>query len=81
MFFDCFEDAVCYMCGKGGVLEKTEKDGKETAFNEDAPIQPINVKESCLIYKSESYCKTFNEMLKKPFHFKVSFNLSLQNKL
>jgi len=43
MFFDCFEDAVCYMCGKGGVLQKTEKDGKETAFNEDAPIQPVNV--------------------------------------
>ena len=43
MFFDCFEDAVCYMCGKS-TLEKTEKDGRETAFNENAPIQPVNVK-------------------------------------
>ena len=50
MFFDCFEDAVCYMCGKGGVLQKTEKDGRETAFNEDSPIQPVNVQARLIFY-------------------------------
>ena len=52
MFFDCFEDAVCYLCGKSGVLQKTEKDGRETAFNEDAPIQPVNV-QAWLICETE----------------------------
>ena len=54
MFFDCFEDAVCYMCGKGGVLEKTEKDGRETAFNEDSPIQPVNVQARLIFNKKKA---------------------------
>ena len=53
MFFDCFEDAVCYMCGKGGVLQKTDKDGRETAFNEDAPIQPVNVQARLIFFSKE----------------------------
>ena len=45
MFFECVEDAVCFMCGKGGTLKETAKDGRETAFNTpapDAPVVPVN---------------------------------------